>query len=141
MKQTIREAVKALLDDFDNLTTVSIGRRHAYDAAQLNAASVFTDSEESERITMRPATYSNEIELKVVFYVKPSGADLGEDTVDALVAEADAAIVPAVEAIDGVFDVLIDSLTIEGDGTDADADYLMATRTYRVVYHSAAPSA
>ena len=51
-------------------------------------------------------------------------------------AEQKEKILSAVEAVSGVFDVALDSLSIEGEGEEADADYIKATRSYRVEYHS-----
>jgi len=135
MKKEIRETVKELLENCADLNTVRIGRRHNYAAAQLNAATIFTDTEETERISCAPVTLQNDVALVVRYFIKPTGYDLGEDTLDTIVAEADALILPAVADIDGVFDIEIQSLEIDGDG-EADADYLRADRVYSVVYHT-----
>jgi hypothetical protein len=136
IRKDIREAAKTALEASFDLKTVRIGRRHNYTAAQLNAASIYTDSEESEVITMKPLTYENRLALTVEFYLQPSGIDLGEDALDAILETSDAAILSAVAAVSGVFDVALDSLSIEGEGEEADADYIKATRSYRVEYHS-----
>jgi hypothetical protein len=136
IRKDIREAVKTALGENFDLKTVRIGRRHSYTADQLNAASIFTDSEESEAITLTPRTYEKRLTLAVEFFIKPTGIDLGEDALDAILETSDAAILSAIDAVSGVFDVALESLDIEGEGEDADADYIKATRTFAVLYHT-----
>lgn len=140
MRKQIRDTIKEQLESIFDLQTVRIGRRHNYNADQLNAASIFTDSEESEVITLTPRRMEHTLTLAVEFYVKPGGIDLGEDTLDAIIDAADPLILAAVQALDGVFDIAVSSLEIEGEGEDADADYLLGTRNYEVLYHSAEPT-
>ena len=135
MRKQIRDAALAAIENLASLTTALIGRRHKLSADQLPAAVIYTDSEVSERINL--TGLKNTVELKIRLDVKPGGIDLGEDTTDEILAELDAAVIPAVADIDGVFDVVQDSIEVAGDG-ETDADYLQTTRTYMVVYHSAA---
>ena len=139
MRKLIRDTVKEALDKLDgfNCDSVDIGRRHKFNADQLPAVAIYTDSEESERISMSPVKLMHTAELVIRLDVKPDGVDLGEDKADALLDEIDAAILAGVGVLEGIFDIVQTSLKFEGDGS-TDADYLQATRTYTVRYITAA---
>lgn len=135
MRKTIRDAVKAALEPVGLLTLVAIGRRHAItSSSDLPAAIIYTDSERSSRSDT--TTLEHELELKVELYVKPDGETAGEDDLDELVAKADALIIATVGALTDVQFIIQGSLDIDSSG-EADADYLLGTRTYSIIYYAA----
>ena len=133
MRKKIRTAAHSTLDRRADLIRVEIGRRHPVDAADLPAALIYTDSEDQERGGMKKRHHA--VDLKVSLYVKPDGQTAGEDDVDDLIEKIDPLLVASVAAVSGVYDVYPTGLDIDGDG-EADADYLLATRTYAVEYES-----
>ncbi|HNX52306.1 MAG TPA: hypothetical protein PKI68_01030 [Pontiellaceae bacterium] len=135
MRKQIRDTVKEVLEKLDGFPrgSVAIGRRHKFTAAQLPSVAIYTDTEETERISMSPVKNMNTVDLVLRLDVKPDGVDLGEDKADALIAEMDSAILAGVKLIAGIFDIVQTSLNFEGDG-NSDSDYLQATRTYVVRY-------
>jgi hypothetical protein len=135
MRKQVRDAVKEALEKLDgfNRGAVAIGRRHKVDADQLPSVVIFTDSEQSQRISMNPVKLMHEVDLVVRLTVKPDGVDHGEDKADALLNQIDTAVLAAVQDVAGIFDIVQVSLKFEGDG-ESDADYLQADRTYSVRY-------
>jgi hypothetical protein len=136
VRKNIRNIVKIMLDSSGLFTTVAIGRRHNYTAAQLPAAGIYTDGEETEVISLTPRRLEHTMDLTVEIYLKPAGATCGEDQLETILDAVDARVVAAVKGVATVFDAAPASLEVEGDGDEADADYIKATRRYSVVYQT-----
>ena len=137
MKKQIRDTILAALTSLPELRTVAIGRRHELNIKQLPAAIIYTDNHETERITCTPATYAHQIELKIILSIRPTSLTSGEDETDNTLAAIDALILPEIQAMEGIYDILPISIATEGNG-EADADYLQTTRTYQIEYQTPA---
>ncbi|WP_372808290.1 hypothetical protein [Pontiella sp.] len=133
----IRKAVCDTMSASPGFRLVEVGRRHKLnEKRQLPAAIIYTDREEQTLITSAPVTFEHELELRVVLYVKAVGSDSGEAALDELCEGTEALVVAAMSVLDGVQYAFPSEWEVEADG-ETNADFLVGTRTFRVVYHSA----
>lgn len=138
MRIKIRQAAALVLEAIPDLTTVKIGRRHKIADKHLPAALIYTDTEESELVSLSPVTNQNTVDLVVDCYVRPVGSTAGEDDLDAIIDQVDAALLPAIREIDPEIDIAIRSIATSADSADV-ADSICGRRTYSVTYYTLEP--